>query len=78
MGNVLIRDVPQRVLESLKERAATHHRSLQQELVAILKEAAEDQVDRLVQQIREQRARYEKAGKHISDSTCLIRKDRKR
>jgi len=40
MANVLIRDVPERVVKSLKERAAQQHRSLQQELRLILEEAA--------------------------------------
>lgn len=40
MSSILIRDLPEQVLERLKERAQAHHRSLQGELHQVLAEAA--------------------------------------
>lgn len=39
MPAIQIRNVPERLLAALKERAARHGRSMQQELVAILESA---------------------------------------
>lgn len=41
MKSVHIRDLPESVLERLKQRAAQHHRSLQGELHYVLTEAAQ-------------------------------------
>ena len=38
--NVSVKNVPDDVMEKLRERAKRHHRSLQGELMAILEEAA--------------------------------------
>ncbi|MCB1058349.1 MAG: Arc family DNA-binding protein [Acidobacteria bacterium] len=43
MPAVHIRDVPKEVLESLKQRAARHHRSLQGELRLLLESAAAEE-----------------------------------
>lgn len=40
--NLSIRNAPDEVVRRLKERAARHHRSLQEELLAILAEAARE------------------------------------
>lgn len=43
MPNLSIKDVPDELLQRLRERAARHHRSLQGELMALISEAvAED------------------------------------
>ena len=39
--NVSVKNVPDAVIEKLRERAKRHHRSLQGELMAILEEASE-------------------------------------
>lgn len=41
MPNLSIKDVPEEVAEALRQRAARNHRSLQGELMAIVKEAAQ-------------------------------------
>ena len=40
MKSILVRDIPEKTLESLKSLAAYHHRSLQGELHSILEEAS--------------------------------------
>jgi len=42
MKNLLIRNVPEELLEKLKKRAKKHRRSLQQELLNILVEQTEE------------------------------------
>ncbi len=78
MPDILIRNVPEDVLEVLKKRASESKRSLQQELLVILEEAAlQDQAKAAGQadMIREALSGYER---EYSDSTGLIRKDRDR
>jgi plasmid stability protein len=43
MGAVHIRNVPERVSSALRERAARHGRSMQQELLSILEAAAAEE-----------------------------------
>jgi len=38
--NISVKNVPDEIVERLKERAARHHRSLQGEVMAILEDAA--------------------------------------
>lgn len=79
MPNVLIRNVPQPVLDALKRRAEQRRRSLQQELVTILEtvvqEPSREAAIRAAAALREQLAR---SGRAFSDSTLLIREDRER
>lgn len=78
MPDILIRNVPAPVLTSLKRRAAARRRSLQQELLATLEEAASMnplRAERLAATIRRQLAM---TGKQFSDSAELIREDRER
>lgn len=42
MPNLSIKDVPEPLAESLRQRARRHHRSLQGELMAILEQAANE------------------------------------
>lgn len=42
MPNLSIKDVPEALAESLRQRAARNHRSLQGELMAIIERAADD------------------------------------
>jgi antitoxin FitA len=41
--NFSIKNVPDAIAAKLKERAARHHRSLQEELMAIIEEAIKEQ-----------------------------------
>jgi plasmid stability protein len=78
MADVLVRDVPQEILEILKRRAAENRRSLQQELLLLLEEAARKENLKAIEaaaQIRERLAGY---GRTYADSTGLIREDRER
>lgn len=46
MANVSIKNVPERVLTQLRERAARNHRSLQGELLALVHQAVEGETPR--------------------------------
>jgi len=78
MSDILIRNIPKETLERLKQKASRQNCSLQQELYGILVKAANDDVEALVDRIRERRISYEVSGKTVQDSTRLIRRDRKR
>ncbi|HET6520653.1 MAG TPA: hypothetical protein VFG47_12670 [Geminicoccaceae bacterium] len=77
MAQVLVRDLDERTVERLKERARTHGRSLQREAKAILEEAANAPT---VEEARAaaERVRRRFAGRTFSDSAELIREDRER
>ncbi len=76
MAQVLVRNLPDETVASLKEQAKRHRRSLQAELRLILEAAAQprnadwrealERLDRLF------------AGRAFHDSTGLIRADRER
>ncbi len=76
MAEILVRDVNASTLERLKARAKRHGRSLQSEVKVILLEAT----DLSLREARHVATRWQKylAGKMFSDSTELIREDRKR
>ena len=80
MPDVLVRNVPESVLEALKQQAAQHRRSLQQELVSILEAAATQGASRqtAVDLAARIRARLAESGRLFSDSTELLREDRAR
>ncbi|RJQ46634.1 MAG: Arc family DNA-binding protein [Gaiellales bacterium] len=78
MADVLIRNIPEDVMERLKQRAGRNNRSLQQELLRLVTQAAGDEVDELVSVIRERRAEYETAGRRFGNSVDLVRRDRGR
>lgn len=77
MTDVLIRDVPDDSLESLKRRAEKNRRSLQQELLSIVEAAARatdhQSAGRVADVIRE---RLAATGRTFSDSSDLLREDR--
>jgi len=78
MPHVLIRNVPKRTLDALKKKAAQHGRSLQQELrLAVERVAAEHDFD-YAEYARRMRERIASYAPHQSDSTELIRQDRRR
>lgn len=45
MPNLSIKNVPEQVVSSLRERAAANHRSLQGELLALVSQAATGEID---------------------------------
>ena len=79
MPNVLVRDIPAETLAALKSRARQHRRSLQQELAALLQDAAlqgaQPSPDEIAAAIR---ARLARPGRVFTDSTPLVREDRAR
>lgn len=79
MPNVLVRDVPQHVVEILKRRAVARGRSMQVEMLEILEQATEQPramtAAETAQAIRE---RLATRGMGLEDSTPLIRADRER
>ncbi len=79
MPNILVRDIPPQTLAALKIRARQHRRSLQQELAALLEEAAQQAAQPSPDEIAAAiRARLAQSGRVFSDSTALIREDRAR
>jgi plasmid stability protein len=79
MGQLIVRNLDDRVIDALKARAARRERSLEAELRVILERAAAERVV----DIAEARARAERIsraleGRSHSDSAVLIREDRDR
>lgn len=83
MTDVLVRGVPDEVLERLKRRAAANNRSLQGELKEILTESAREQPRRQVDAVElarkiKEKIRREHGGRLEGDSTDIIREYRER
>ena len=76
MAQILVRDLADEVVETLKARAREHRRSLQAEVKLLLEEAA--RVDRATGRRRIEEVREELAGRPMSDSTELVRELRDR
>lgn len=79
MGQIIVRNLDDRVIDALKVRAARQERSLEAELRVILERAATERVI----DIDEARARAERIsraleGRSHSDSAAMIREDRDR
>ena len=75
MAQLLVRNLDDRVLERLKERARQNGRSLQGEAKAILEGAAPRYTrDEALAVFRSWQSRF--AGRALSDSAELIREDR--
>lgn len=78
MADVLIRGVPEEVVEAFKRRARAHNRSLQGELRELLiRDAAGEAVDgaALARRVRE-RIAADLGGPLADDSVDLVRADR--
>ena len=76
MSQLLVRNLHEEVVESLKHRAKANHRSLQAEVALILENAAKVQPISFWEnsaKIREQLAKSEQV---FSDSAELLREDR--
>lgn len=79
MADVLVRNVPQPLLESLKRRSAEHRRSLQRELLSILESAVGERSGQTPAQVAAAiRDRLAQGGQTFGDSVALVREDRDR
>jgi antitoxin FitA len=78
MANVLLRDIPDEVLDRLKEMAKAHNRSLQQELRVVLENTANQILPDVFQKASELRKQLRKKGLRFTDSAELLREDRLR
>lgn len=79
MADILVRNVPQEMVEALKQRAARHRRSLQQELLSILEASTEESLAKSPAQVAAAiRSRLRQNGRTFSDSTSMVREDRER
>lgn len=76
MPNILIRDVSQKTVNRLKEKARQHNRSLQGEVKQIIEENVKMSMKDALRHAREIRASFGK--RTFSDSTELLREDRER
>ena len=76
MGQILVRDLSDEVIERLKMRAKQDGRSLQSEVKLILEQAARADVQAARRLADDIRKRFK--GKKLTDSTDLIREDRDR
>ncbi|NOX88361.1 MAG: Arc family DNA-binding protein [Calditrichaeota bacterium] len=78
MGNFLIRNIPDDVLEKLKKRAQKNKRSLQKEILDILIKSSEDTPQEVIERIIRNSKKWEKQKRQFSDSVRLLREDRER
>jgi plasmid stability protein len=78
MPDVLVRNVPKKVLEGLKRRARRHGRSLQQELKLLFAEVSEESAFDFAERARLVRERIARYAPVQTDSAELIREDRRR
>lgn len=72
MVNLSVKNVPEEVVQRLREQAKRHHRSLQGELLTILEEAVEPRK----LSIQELDRRVNALGRTGDDSTAWMRADR--
>ncbi len=73
-ASLSIKNVPDDILERLRERAKRNHRSLQGEVLTILEEATAEQ--RRSRTVREVLERIRELDFHTDDSTQMIREMR--
>ena len=78
MANVLIRDIPDDVVEKLKQRAKSHNRPLQRELRGILLETARRPFGDIAQRAAEIKLKLSREHRSFTDSAELLREDRDR
>jgi antitoxin FitA len=76
MPDVLVRDVDERVLTKLKARASENGRSLQNELLQVLHSVTEN--NGLSDEKTAEKIKNALRDRKHSDSTTLIREDRRR
>jgi plasmid stability protein len=78
MANVLVRNVPDEVIEELKHLAKLHNHPLQQELRQILVSSARQPHADVAQRAGEIRRKLARKKREYSDSVELLREDRAR
>jgi len=78
MGNILVRNLPDDIVDELKRRARRHNRPLQQEVSDILVRAARQPEIDIARKAAEIRKRLAGKGIEFSDSADLQREDRSR
>ncbi len=79
MPNILVRNVPQSVIDALKKRAKENRRSLQQEVLTVLETICVERDTRSPAQVAAAiRSRLEREGRYFGDSAEMIREDRQR
>lgn len=78
MPDVLVRDVDVKILTKLKERAKRNGRSLQNELTLIFQSSIENEVRQLSSEETAAKIREMLKDRVFSDSTELLREDRRR
>ncbi len=79
MPDILLRNVPQATLDSLRRRAKQNRRSVQQELLSMLDATGYGSGTPARAQIAASiRTRLERQGRRFGDSAELVREDRER
>jgi plasmid stability protein len=78
MANVLIRNIPEEVLNRFKDSAKGHKRSLQQELKAALEKSVNESSPDIFQRASDLRKKLQKKAVRFTDSAKLLRGDRGR
>jgi hypothetical protein len=77
LPDVLIRKVPEEILNKLKDRAKSKNTSLQKEILSVLEEAANYDINETVR-VSENIRKKLSSEKFFSNSVDLIREDRER
>ncbi|MGA2516709.1 MAG: Arc family DNA-binding protein [Thermodesulfobacteriota bacterium] len=78
MANVLIRNIPEEVLDRFKNMAKSHKRSLQQELRVVLERTVDQSSPDIFQKASDLRRKLRKKAVRFVDSARLLREDRTR
>jgi plasmid stability protein len=78
MGNLLVRNLPDDVVDELKRRAKSRNRPLQQEVSEILVRAARQPDVDIASRAAEIRKKLSAKGTAFSDSAERLREDRSR
>jgi plasmid stability protein len=78
MANVLIRNIPDEVLDRFKNMARSHKRSLQQELREVLENTVNRSTGDIYQKALELRKKLREKTTRFTDSAKLLREDRSR
>ena len=78
MPQLLVRNLQEETVESLKQIAKANHRSLQAEVALILENAAKVQPTSFWKNTAKIREQLAQSKKSFSDSTELVREDRDR
>jgi len=78
MSDILIRNIDEKTLKNLKERAKANSRSLQAELKSLLELFGGLEANEVKEEIVKYSADLEKKGKKFPDSTDELRNERDR